>query len=237
MSSTVPPIAARSHPAMDQLLIFTPDFRALYVSCPKTGCTTIKTVMAAAAGGIDPMTEDFGLSVANIHEWWVRHEPRWSGVTPRERLDLVQSPDVFRFTSVRDPYERIASCWLAKVARPNNSRLRTTMRERGDSSLLGFLRYVAETPPLARDIHCRRLVDLTGNGAVSFDAVIRHERFAADLSVIIERLAVRGLRIPQQNPARPTHAVEKMAELMGPAERALAAEIYADDFAAFGYPV
>lgn len=230
-------MASRSHPAMDQLLIVTPDLRALYVSCPKTGCTTIKTVMAAVTGDVDPTSDDFGMSVADIHEWWVRRELRWSGLAADARLRLLQSPEVFRFTSVRDPYERIVSCYLAKVARNNTSRLRTIMVERGDPTLLGFLQYVAETPPLARDIHCRRMVDLTGDGAVQFDAVVRHERFPADLRAVIERLAVPGLRIPPQNPARPTRAAERVAELMGSAERALAAEIYAEDFAAFGYPI
>lgn len=227
--------AQRGHPAMDQLLIFTPDFSNLYISCPKTGCTTIKTVMAAAAGAIDPLADDFGLSIANIHQWWEGHEPRWSGITPSQRRHLLQSPEVFRFTSVRNPYERVVSCYLAKVARPNTSGLRKIMMERGDTTLLGFLVYVAETGPKARDIHCRRMVDLTDNGAIAFDAVVRHETFDADLTSVIERLAVPGLRIPLQDPARPTNARQRMAAILGHAERRLAAEIYAEDFAAFGY--
>ncbi len=227
--------AQRGHPAMDQLLIFTPDRRALYVSCPKTGCTTIKTVLAAAAG-LDPEAADHEAAIENIHDWWLRREPRWSRISVDERRDLLESPEVFRLTSVRDPYERIVSCYLAKVARPNGSRLRTVMQSRGDMSLLGFLTYVAETPPLARDIHCRRLVDLTGGGAIAFDAVIRHETFEDDLRGAIARLRTPGLSIPPQRPGRATGAADRLATLLGPAERALAGEIYAEDFAAFDYP-
>ena len=227
----------RGHPAMDQLLIVTPDLGALYVSCPKTGCTTIKTVLAAAAGGVDPAADDFGQSIADIHDWWLRREPRWSLLSVERRQDLLTSPEVFRFTSVRDPYERIVSCYLAKVARPNASQLRRIMEARGDMSLRAFLRYIAETPPLARDIHCRRMVDLTDHGAVAFDEIVRHESFEADLTGVIERLAVPGLRVPPQNPARPTHARDRLAELLGNEEKRLVAEIYAEDFAAFAYPL
>ena len=227
----------RGHPAMDQLLIVTPDLRTLYVSCPKTGCTTIKTLLAAAAGGTDPAAPDFGRSIPDIHDWWLHREPRWSLLSIDERRRVLTSPDVFRFTSVRDPYERIVSCWLAKVARPNASQLRKTMEARGDMSLLGFLRYIAETPPLARDIHCRRLVDLIGNGRIRFHVIIRHERFEADLVGLFAHLGKPNLRIPPQDPARPTKARERLGELLGKAERDLAADIYGADFAAFNYPV
>lgn len=227
----------RGHPAMDQLLIVTPDLGALYVSCPKTGCTTIKTVLAAAAGGVDPTAVDFGLSIPDVHEWWLHRAPRWSLLSMEDRRRLLLSSEVFRFTSVRDPYERVVSCYLAKVARPNASQLRRIMKMRADMSLLGFLRYIAETPAPARDIHCRRMVDLTGHGAVPFDVIVRHESFEADLTRVIERLAIPGLRVPPQNPARPTHAGERLAELLGKEEKALAAEVYAEDFAAFGYPI
>lgn len=222
-------------PSLDRRMIFTPDRSVLYVSVPKTGCTTIKTVMAAASGLLDPAAKGFGRGV-DVHGLWSRRPGRWCDLKPRHRKAMLRSGATFRFTSVRDPFERVVSCYLSKVANeasPHGMRRKVLMR--GEMSLMAFLRFVADQPPMKRDVHCRRQVDLIFSGQVAYDLLIRHETFEADLGRVIARLDAPGLRIPPLNPGNVSGAKTRKGELLGPSERALAHEIYAADFETFGY--
>jgi hypothetical protein len=218
-------------------MIFTPDHSVLYVSMPKTGCTTIKTVMAGAAGLLDPAARDFGSDRNQVHDLWLEEGRRWNRLSEPQRQSMLRSGETFRFTSVRDPFERIISCYLSKVAsNTSRNRLRRMMMDLGDLTLLGFLKAVQKQPPLERDVHCQRQVDLSSWGNIVFDFLIRHESFSADLRTVIDRLNVPRLRIPRRKANAATHAGDHMAHLLGPDEIALVREIYEADFEAFGYP-
>jgi hypothetical protein len=216
-------------------MIFTPDRSVLYVAVPKTGCGSIKTLMAGAVGMLNPADEDFGLDQEGIHRRWTDRR-RSSGLRP-EGIDAMLTGDgTFRFTSVRDPFERIVSCYLDKVVNEESTYiLREDMLDRGVQSLAAFLQFVRDQPPHERDRHCRRQVDLCFPGDIAYDLIIRHETFAADLATLIGRLNVPGLRIPLQDPTKGTDARSAKDALLGPDERDLVREIYAADFEAFGY--
>ena len=219
-------------------MIFTPDHSALYVSMPKTGCTTIKTVMAGAAGLLDPAASDFGSGRNQVHGLWLEEGRRWNRLPEQQRQRMLRSGETFRFTSVRDPFERIVSCYLSKVAsNTSRNRLRRMMMERNDLTLLGFLKLVQRQPFLERDIHCQRQVDISSWGNIGFDFLIRYENFSADLLKVIGRLNVPNLRIPKRNPNAATHAGDRLEDLLGADEIALVREIYEADFEAFGYPI
>jgi len=81
---------------------------------PKTGCTTIKMIVAASVG----MLGDEALKTRNrpgIHEAWRNREVNWSHLADAQREALLTGESTFRFTSVRNPFERLVSCYLNKI--------------------------------------------------------------------------------------------------------------------------
>jgi hypothetical protein len=216
-------------------MIFAPDHSALYVAVPKTGCTTIKTVVAAAvgmigAGALERRTR------GGIHDAWRDREANWTDLAEADRQALLIGATTFRFTSVRNPFERLVSCYLNKIVGGGNY-LSRRMKDLGVDSLASFLEVVGGQPPLRRDVHCRAMTDLTFAGAIGYDDVIRYETFETDLRRIMARLGVAALAIPR--PARRNHtdAGSHLGEMLGPRESDLIRDIYRRDFETFGYPM
>ncbi len=223
--------AARINPRM----IFAPDRSALYVAVPKTGCTTVKTIVAAAVGMLDPKALT-RRSRPGIHEAWRDREASWSHLPEAERQALLTSAATFRFTSVRNPFERAVSCYLNKiVGYDTDDHLGRHMKGLGVDTLLSFLEVVAGQPPLFRDVHCRAMTDLTHIGAVAYDDIVRYETFEADLRRIMVNLNVSTLDIPRPARRNRTDAGSRLHELLGPRECDLIREIYRRDFETFGY--
>lgn len=221
---------------LDSRMIFTPDHTALYVSVPKTGCTTVKTVLAAGSGIPDPLGRQYRVSGGAIHKLWRGMAEKWSDLSVDTRTKMLMGGSVFRFTSVRDPFERLVSCYLDKVARPRRLTVSAPrLKPPGEVSFLEFLKYVQGQPPMGRDPHCCAMTDLCFAERVSYDLIVRYETFESDLAKVMNRLNITDLRVPRSLPGMTTHARQHMAELLGPRECALIREIYAADFETFGY--
>lgn len=222
---------ARINPRM----IFAPDRSALYVAVPKTGCTTVKTIVAAAVGMLDGEALK-GRTRGGIHDAWRDREANWSRLPEAERQALLTSAATFRFTSVRNPFERLVSCYLNKIVdRGGGYNLGGRMKDLGVDSLLSFLEVVARQPPLSRDVHCRAMTDLTFAGAIRYDDIVRYETFEKDLRRIMARLNMTDFNIPRPAGRNRTDAGSRLHELLGPRESDLIREIYRRDFEAFGY--
>lgn len=220
---------------LDSRMIFIPDRSLLYVSIPKTGCTTIKMVIGASVGLLNPQALKHKTR-GGIHNTWNARETKWSDLIDEKRGDLLTGGSTFRFTSVRNPFERIVSCYLNKITGKNDAfYLARKLRERGDTSLLAFLKFVRDEPPLKRDVHCRVMTDLCFSGRVRYDDLIRYETFEADLRRMMVRLDLPTHSIPRPAAASRTNAGARMHALLGPEERDLVREIYDADFKEFGY--
>ena len=223
--------ASRVNPRM----IFAPDRSSLYVAVPKTGCTTIKTIVAAAVGMIDGEALE-RRTRGGIHDAWRDRDANWSDLAEAERQSLLTGPATFRFTSVRNPFERLVSCYLNKIVNHGEgNHLGRRMRGLGVDSLASFLEVVARQPPLARDVHCRAMTDLTFAGALRYDDVVRYETFEEDLGRIMARLGIAGLAIPRPARRNRTDAGSRLRELLGPRESDLIRDIYRRDFETFDY--
>ncbi len=220
---------------MDPRMIFSSDRTLLYVSVPKTGCTTIKTIVAASVGFVEPGVLS-RFADGGIHPALLGRNERWSGLTAAERGDLLFGQTVFRFTSVRNPYERLVSCYLDKMVegRPKYH-LRDLLLQKGEVTMASFLRFVADQPPLERDVHCRAMVDLCYTGHFGYSEIVRYESFEDDLRRVMQSLNAAGWPIPKPWPVQRTFAGSHIADLLGVEERALIKEIYQRDFDEFGY--
>ncbi|WP_234044865.1 sulfotransferase family 2 domain-containing protein [Haloferula rosea] len=164
-------------------------------------------------------------------------------VTQREARDLVES-GYRTFTVVRNPYERIVSCYRDKIVGagsapgPSAGFLRynsLTGRPmfRNDMTLLEFLQIISRLPDFASDAHfrCQRTFVPVEQGEVRLDRIIQLERFS---EAFPEFLVWAGLPEWQANRENPTkRSSGLLAENPGAVE--LIRERYASCFRLFGY--
>jgi hypothetical protein len=223
---------------LDGRLIFVPDYSTLYVSVPKTGCTTIKMILGALAGLLRPEAlrrEARG----RIHEAWLTQAVTWSDVADSNREAMLTGSETFRFTSVRNPFERIVSCYLNKIVNLNDrTNLGREMREEfDDTSMFSFLNLIRKQQPMKRDVHCRVMTDLCHPDKIQYCDMIRYETFETDLRRIMAKLDIPHFNIPSASSFKKTEAGSKVRSVLGRRESDLIREIYERDFRAFGYPM
>lgn len=221
----------------------------VFAFVPKVACTNWKTILRRLNGAedwLDPVKA---------------HDRKTSGLTylaPQPDLPDAGLPaGAPRYTMVRDPYARALSAYLNKVER------RLGAPARGDywdkvvgqintfrTEVLGagrfetidfevFLRWLRDSGAWsARDAHWAPQSVLLGQPYVQFDYVGRFERIEADSAEILEKIGV-DIPFPTQKQVqfKPTNAEERLQHYLTPACQALVEDIYADDFANFGYPL
>ena len=151
----------------------------------------------------------------------------------------MTSPDWFRFGIVRNPFARILSCYLNKIAGSEWQRRsiagKLGLRE-GDPvpSFREFLRRIASQQDVDRDIHWASQHYLLCPDLVNYSFIGRLENISRDLGYILERLSITPFD-PIEQKEHSAGALEKMADYYGSEERKLVVEIFQRDFEAFGY--
>lgn len=217
--------------------------RYLCMTVPKVGCTTLKRTLHAFEG----------LSTAS--DWGEIHdqgaELRLSAFTVAEIADMLRSPDWLRFAFVRDPYHRMFSAWKSKIGNnwdtqylPLRGQIRTAMGypARTDRSapmvaFRDFVRFIVDSddPNVVRDGHWDLQVNVLLYDLIAYDVVGRFERFADDVTAILDRLgAPPAVLAIAREVTNPTPQVPLAAAY----DRELADLVYRyyqPDFETFGY--
>ena len=147
------------------------------------------------------------------------------------------------FTVVRDPYVRLLSAYLDKF-RPGHKYItrygeRVAAHDGGRITFAGFCRWLAAGGE-AVNAHWMRQARLTGV-VERLDFVGRVETLEADMDLLVARIGgatgeAPGTGVAQAGPP-PTGAAARLAEHYDAECRQIVAEVYAADFAKFGYPV
>ncbi|MBE3636807.1 sulfotransferase family protein [Mangrovicoccus algicola] len=231
-------IAARlgTAPArLDYLVNPDPARRIAYIETPKVGCTAIKAFLQdRAAPPPGPGT------ARDVHDRAASPLPRLSALPPATRR-AVLSGRWRRFSFTRNPYARLLSGYLDKIVTNDWERARHLPRlgfaTDARISLATFLEALEEVPPPRRDIHFAAQSELLMTGRVDYDFLGAFETFAADFAAMRRRYygETGGDSYETVGRRHATGAAQKLAAHFGPREIALAARIYAADFAALGY--
>jgi hypothetical protein len=206
--------------------VWFPRLTAIYIPVPKTAGSTVLSTLVAADGSphlvgiVDHNTDEARHLVSAEHDlrgfWHALHDPDW-----------------FRFAFVRDPYARIVSGYLDKIASGRTPRFAKWLGLPPDVGLLDFLRRISEQEVDEMNRHWRPQSALI-SPIVKLDFLGRFERFNEDFGEVLDRLRVDGAAITE----RRTHqtSANTRLDLIGPEEKALIDRIYRDDFERFGYP-
>jgi hypothetical protein len=149
----------------------------------------------------------------------------------------MNSNSFLRFSFVRNPFARALSCYLDKV-RGRSATKRVYLPKLGAApsetiSFADFLRRIARQPRGMMDVHWAPQAFLLSPASVTYHFVGRVERLETDLARLLSR---RGLEVPSaRDIGHATGASRLLHDYYGAEEIALVREIYAEDFAAFGY--
>lgn len=203
--------------------------RCIFVHVHKTGGTTVEALLRAH------LPDLVRLGFKHDHAAWHRHAvPQWD--------------DYFKFTFVRNPWDRLVS-WHAMI-RAQERRRRVFDRRKAKHPPIQLWNYVLRHGRRFEDfvLHCTEVIEdlhhgrkcviwdqldyLAGpDGTLLVDHVGRFENFAAELHAVLTRLGIDAGNVPHTNASRHTH----YADYYTPALAAAVARRHARDIAAFGY--
>ncbi len=167
--------------------------------------------------------------------------------------DLAALNDFYSFTFVRNPYGRVLSAYLDKLAAPRAPRApRKPGRGPGyrvypgygENSPEGFARFLAflDEGGLSADRHWWPQADLLYQPAERFSFIGRLERMVEDMGRVLaevgrdpEAASVLEQRHEVEAQRRETRTSEREAAFYTREGRAIVARLYARDFTLFGY--
>jgi hypothetical protein len=229
------------HP--DGLIDVVPDHRLIYVGVPKAASSTIKKSLSRLANG-------------NAEELQAVHRRRQSGLLSPSKVgverfyQLATAPDTLRFSFVRNPYERLVSCWADKFqGRPLVGgdpfvNVYLAYRKATDRSLPHgrdavlpfpvFIEMASATCLMRIDPHWSLQDDLISMPGITLDLIGKAETFDEDYQRVLEHVG----KAKSIASSKTTMNVSKRSQCRDYFDDALAKRVhraFEKDFDRFGY--
>ena len=223
-----------SNQHLDHVVHASRKHRFIYVANPKVGCSSIIWTLRRFEGGDPELTPD---RVGDIHD------RRGSPLVRLSDLDSprpLEDPDYFRFTFVRNPFDRLMSCYLQKIVRdtPERATLLTLLgRPPRDDDSIGFdefIEAISKQTPAEMDPHWRVQGRQTLQDVIEYDFIGRFEHFDRDLAEAGERISP-NFRPFIHTERRQATGPKPTAEI-SPRTAETIRRVFAEDFERFSYP-
>ena len=218
--------------AIDKRILVSMRNEFMYVRVPKCANSTIVLMLGLQELGLDgahwaglPPAEQRLFFTETLKKGTFRHPSELTTSETGTALERYQ-----RVMFVRNPFTRVASAYLDKVASGKYERL---VGLPGSTTFSEFCEYLAGGG-LRRNIHWLPQTLINPFPIDSLDMIGRFENLDADLADLSRRLHGRE-QSPIALAEHATHAGEHIVRLYGEHERRIIAELYSDDFTAFGY--
>jgi hypothetical protein len=231
--------------------VISPRCRLLYVATPKVACTGIKWWMAMLEGRSEAVAA-FPDSLESspelvVHDALPRVAPDLTGLGPEALTGPLTDHRWLRFAVVRNPFRRIFSAWQSKLLlqEPLQSEPYADLpfyaraissAEDVREAFEGFLAHLAEheAPSTFADPHWTPQVALLRPDLIHYDLIGRIEA-PTDLETLLK--ARLGPGVPSPFAERPINEslIPWSPDLLTARAVRLILELYAEDFAAFGY--
>ncbi|MEM8663413.1 MAG: sulfotransferase family 2 domain-containing protein, partial [Pseudomonadota bacterium] len=155
----------------------------------------------------------------------------------------AKGEDFFRFVFVRNPVDRLVSCYLDRVLSPGSVPHRVVKRALGvegpqDIKFADFVAVVADQSVREMNPHWRPVYNEACCASVTYDAVLKFENLQAELRTLLERLFPQiadSIDLARNLSPAKTRAKERAADFITPELKTKIEAIYAKDYEAFGY--
>jgi hypothetical protein len=235
-----------------------PDYRLLYIAVPKAACTRVRMTLIELMQLGRNFDRDVNARLLSDREV---HARRFSGLPGVHQIGvvafhrLVTDPRALRFSFVRNPYERLISCWADKFqnqplspSNKDNKFIQVYLRKRlnvdanlpaGQDKVLSFPDFVTFATATAShrvDPHWQLQSDIIDIPGIRLDLVGRVESFERDFARVLDHVGVKGglrARLCQPlNVSRRSQCVDYFNSEL--ASRVY--EAYERDFETFHYP-
>lgn len=224
-------LARRPRMAADSRGAVYPELGVFYNRIPKAANTTVVSLLhEIESGTIDQVDAIKG------------------GILRPSRLSWKQASQfhqLFKFTFVRNPYDRLLSAWLQKVA-PGSIETYATIPGFGEDSRSGFASFVAYLAAggLLDNKHWTPQYRLMVLPPSQFDFIGRVESFNGDMQTVLQRT---GLSLPEgrsldelyptDKAGKRTRAGERLRTYYTPESAEIVRRLYKTDFRRFGYSI
>ena len=209
--------------------------RIILFSTPKCASSTLKRFvqLIAVDGDESKLPKD-------VHD--KAHSPLCGFLALDEPLSVIfESNRYFRFCFVRNPYTRVLSCYLDKIAGRNRARFlpKLGFAPEREVTLMEFLQRLAGRKRLLHlNPHWAPQSFLIRPDRIHYHFIGRFEHLREHLHLLATTLGYEDLIAnPDHVAVRPhrTDANERVSRYIGPKEADLIRRIYRDDFLTFGY--
>jgi len=213
-------------------------YRYVYIDNPKTGCTSLKSAMAelelrGSESSLDPLNPEVIHYDASPLKSFVP-------IFPNPTISNLAAKGYRFVTFVRNPYQRLLSCYLNKFdsnATTDNPQARRMPNGAVPSNFSEFIEAVVDQTDHDMDPHWRSQTINIQFGRILYTHIGRFENYALDYKATFEKLGIPDTDIPQLRHLNKTEAGRsKLNDFYDEKSQRTVYARYRDDFLNFGYP-
>lgn len=212
------------------------DPQMIYIAVSKAASTRIKAILSEITGKRSLVTNP-----GRVSKFRDTANPRRVGFGTFYRL--AKSPDTLRFTFVRNPYQRLVSCWADKFQGlpliPGEAKIETYLAWRSETgsrrhsgadqtmSFSDFVVYACATNNRRIDQHWNLQTDVIEMPGIALDFVGKVENFAVDILRVLDHAeADADLR---------DRIAQRAAQPLNPSSRGRCAQYFTTELAEMTY--
>ena len=154
-----------------------------------------------------------------------------------ERYQYLLSEGHYKFTCVRNPYNRALSAYLEKILETDDSYFKKGLgfEEIGFVSFSNFLKRLKELPIKKVDHHFKPQCCLTMSPIVCYNKTVRLENFNEEFQEVMDHIGIPGKPDDYRWDSHARNASKKLSDFYTPECVELVKEYYNLDFEYFGY--
>lgn len=196
--------------------------KSIFIPIPKAACSSVKYIIAEL-----PEYQNH-VDLGNIHS------PKNFKYLINREISNPKYKDYFKFTFVRNPWDRIVSCYVDKILNfPDDNLISVYQWYKPKMTFEEFVEGVAMTPDIYSDTHFKSqsCFVVNENNELIVDFVGKLETLDADFKIVCEKLGIENQKLPVKNPSWKKNYKEYYTEKT----MKIIAERYETDIRIFGY--
>jgi hypothetical protein len=213
-------------------------YRYVYIDNPKTGCSSLKSAMAelelrGRESDLDPMSPEVIHYDASPLKSFVP-------IFPNPTISNLAAKGYRFVTFVRNPYQRLLSCYLSKFnsnATTDNPYARRMPNGAAPANFIEFIEAAINQTDYDMDPHWRSQTINIHYSRIKYTHIGRFENYSIDYEATFRKIGIPDTDIPQLRHLNKTEAGRsRLSEFYDEKSQNAVYARYRDDFLNFGYP-